>query len=127
MSELLSRDSFLQKTKRRYIDVELPSGGTARLQSLTELERSEYNSGLLDKKGEIDKEKLTLGTVMLVCKMLVDSENNRMFHDHEHELLATIDSLDMEVLGDEARGHIGFDLESRRNLRKKSDTAQDSD
>lgn len=125
MSDVLSRDGLLQKSKRRYVDVLLPSGGTARLQSLTELERSEYNSSLLDKRGELDREKLTYGTMMLLCRMLVDQDNKRMFLDHEHEILAAIDSLDMEVLGDEARKHIGFDSEYRKDLRKKSETAQD--
>lgn len=125
MSDVLSREGLLQKSKRRYLDVSLPSGGTARLQSLTELERSEYNSSLLDKKGELDREKLTYGTMMLLCRMLVDQDNKRMFLDHEHEILASIDSLDMEILGDEARKHIGFDSEYRKDLRKKSETAQD--
>lgn len=125
MSEVLSREGLLQKTKRRYVEVQLPSGGTARLQSLNELERAEYNSSLLDKKGELDRDKLTYGTMMLLCRMLVDQDNKRMFHDHEHETLALIDSLDMEVLGDEARRHIGFDSEYRRDLRKKSEPAQD--
>lgn len=125
MSSVLSREGLLQKTKRRYIDVELPSGGTARLQSLSELERSEYNSSLLDKKGEIDKTKLTFGTMLLLCRMLVDSDDKRLFLDHEYELLASIDSLDMEVLGEEARKHVGFDLEYRKELRKKSEPAQD--
>lgn len=125
MSDVLSREGLLQKSKRRYLDVFLPSGGTARLQSLTELERSEYNSSLLDKRGELDREKLTYGTMMLLCRMLVDEDNKRMFLDHEHEILASIDSLDMEILGDEARKHIGFDSEYRKDLRKKSETAQD--
>lgn len=125
MSDVLSREGLLQKSKRRYLDVLLPSGGIARLQSLTELERSEYNSSLLDKRGELDREKLTYGTMMLLCRMLVDQDNKRMFLDHEHEILASIDSLDMEVLGDEARKHIGFDSEYRKDLRKKSETAQD--
>ena len=125
MSDVLSRDGLLQKTKRRYTEVNLPSGGVARLQSLTELERSEYNSSLLDKKGDLDREKLTYGTMMLLCRMLVDNDNKRMFLDHEHEILASIDSLDMEVLGDEARKHIGFDSEYRKELRKKSEPAQD--
>lgn len=125
MSSVLSREGLLQKTKRRYVEVELPSGGTARLQSLSELERSEYNSSLLDKKGDIDKTKLTFGTMLLLCRMLVDSDDKRLFLDHEYELLASIDSLDMEVLGEEARKHVGFDLEYRKELRKKSEPAQD--
>lgn len=125
MSDVLSREGLLQKTKRRYTEVNLPSGGVARLQSLTELERSEYNSSLLDKKGDLDREKLTYGTMMLLCRMLVDNDNKRMFLDHEHEILASIDSLDMEVLGDEARKHIGFDSEYRKDLRKKSEATQD--
>jgi hypothetical protein len=125
MSSVLNREGLLQKTKRRYIEVELPSGGKARLQSLSELERAEYNSSLLDKKGDIDKSKLTFGTMLLLCRMLVDGEDKRLFLDHEYELLASIDSLDMEVLGEEARKHVGFDLEYRKELRKKSEQAQD--
>lgn len=125
MSEILNREALLQKTRRRYIDVDLPSGGCARLQSLSELERAEYNASLLDKKGEIDRNKLTYGTMMLLCKMLVDGDGKRLFLDHEYETLASIDSLDMEVLGEEGRKHIGFDVEYRKELRKKSEPAQE--
>jgi hypothetical protein len=122
---LLDRSGLLSKKGRRYRDVELPSGGTARLQSLTELERSEYNSELLDKKGEVDRKKLTFGTAMLLVRMLVDEEGKRLFLDSEYEELSSIDSLDMEVLGDEARKHVGFDAETRRELKKKSEVTQD--
>jgi len=125
MSSLLNRELLLGKTARRYVEAELPSGGKVKLQSLTELERSEYNAGLLDKKGELDKQKLTYGTAMLLVRMLVDDEGKRLFLDHEYEVLANIDSLDMEVLGDVARRHVGFDSEARKELRKKSEAAQD--
>lgn len=124
---VLGREALLAKKQRRYITVDLPSGGTAKLQSLTELERAEYNTSLLDKKGELDRDRLTFGTAMLLCRMLVDDDGKRLFLDSEYEELATIDSLDMEVLGDEARRHIGFDSEARKQLRKKSEIAADSE
>lgn len=119
----LDRSALLGKRERRYREVELPSGGKVRLQSLTELERSEYNSELLDKKGEVDRKKLTFGTALLLVRMLVDENGKRLFMDNEYEELSGIDSLDMEILGDEARKHVGFDYETRKELKKKSEAA----
>jgi hypothetical protein len=62
---------------------------------------------------------------MLLVRMLVDEEGKRLFLDSEYEELSSIDSLDMEVLGDEARKHVGFDAETRRELKKKSEVTQD--
>jgi hypothetical protein len=120
----ISRDQLLAKRARRYREVTLSSGDVARLQSLTELERSEYNMSLLDKKGDVNKKALTKATRMLLVKMLVDADGNRMFFDHEDDLLADIDSLDMEILGDAAREHIGF-TRKEESLEKKSDSADE--
>lgn len=121
---VLSREDLLLRRARRYKEVKLSSGEIARLQSLTELERSEYNMGLLDKKGDVNKKALTKATQMLLVKMLVDGEGNRLFLDHESDLLADIDSLDMEILGDAAREHIGFNRRDEA-LEKKSSSVDE--
>ena len=104
----LTREALFQKTERRYRDVDLPNGEKARLQSLNELERAEHNSELLKDDGSVDKEKLKLATCRLLRMMLVDADGNEILHDSDIEVLLQIDSAVMEVIGDAAREHIGW-------------------
>lgn len=116
---ILSREGILAKRERRYRDIVLPSGGQVRIQSLTELERSEYNMMLLDKKGNLDRKMLNKANRLLVVKTLVDENNSRIFMDHEEELLADMDSMDMEAIADASREHIGFGKEEVEDSEKK--------
>jgi len=106
---ILSREQLLERTKRRIIDVALSNGDVVKLQSLTEIERAEYNAEMLLDDGSVDKEQFKFGTAKLLCRMVVDETGKRMFHDNEWEIIAELDSLVTEELGDAARKHIGFD------------------
>lgn len=105
----LTKESLFKKTERRYVDVPLPGGEVARLQSLTELERAEHNASLLKDDGSVDKSKLKNATSQLLVMMLVDENGEQILHDHEVDTLLGVDSLVMEILGDAAREHIGWD------------------
>ena len=113
---MLTREQILEKSKRRYREVELSTGGTIRLQSLTEIERGEYNSEMLTDDGSVDKEQLKLGTAKLLVRMIVDESGKTMFYETEWPLIAELDSLVTEEVGDAARDHIGFN----RSAEKKS-------
>lgn len=103
----LDRSALLGRTARRYKDVPLSDGGIVRLQSLTDLERMEWNQELFDTDGKPIVERWKYQTAKLLVRVIVDGEGKRVFADHEWESILDMDSLDTDVLGDEARKHIG--------------------
>jgi hypothetical protein len=111
----LTREKLLLSTQRRYTEVDLPDG-KVRLQSLTDLERGEYNSEMLHDDGSVDKEAVKSGTAKLLVRMMVDEEGVLLFHKEEWPVIANMDSLVTEKLGDAAREHVGFN----RDYEKKS-------
>jgi hypothetical protein len=120
---ILTREQLLEKSKRRFLDVTLSDGSVAKLQSITEIERAEYNSEMLTADGSVDKEQFKYGTAKLLARMLVDESGKRMFHDSEWELIAELDSLFTEEIGDAARKHIGFDRADSKKSQATGDSA----
>lgn len=112
MSKYLGRDAFLAKAKaaRRYMDCRLPSGGVVRLQSLSEFERSNYERGLLNKKGDgANPNALLASKRAMVVLCMVDEEGNRVLSDNDINALASMDSADIDHICTTARKHCGFD------------------
>ena len=103
----LDRSALLGRTARRYKDVLLSDGGIVRLQSLTDLERMEWNQELFDSDGKPVVERWKYQTAKLLVRVIVDGEGKRVFADHEWESILDMDSLDTDLLGDESRKHIG--------------------
>jgi hypothetical protein len=120
---ILTREQLLEKSKRRLIDVTLSDGAVVKLQSLTEIERAEYNAEMLDADGAVDKEQFKYGTVKLLARMIVDENGKRMFHDSEWPIIAELDSLVTEELGDAARNHIGFNRADAKKSQATGDSA----
>jgi len=110
---ILSREQFAEFGKRRYVEVELPQG-KVRLQSLTEMERGDFNAEMLDDEGKVDKESTKAGTAKLLVRMIVDEQGILVFHANEWPVIAAWDSLITEQLGDAARKHIGFDRDNEK-------------
>ena len=73
MVDILDREAVLAKRRRSYKILELPSSGTARLQSLTEKERSDYEMAALDKQGRPTKTGLADARRLLIAMMWVDA------------------------------------------------------
>lgn len=103
----LDKAALLKRTERRYKDVPLHDGSKVRLQSLTDLERMEWNQELFDEDGKPVAQNWKYQTAKLLVRTIVDGDGNRVFSDEDWELLLDIDSLDTDTLGDEAREHIG--------------------
>lgn len=117
----LDKASLLACTQRRYKIVDLPDGKQARIQSLTDLERMEWNQELFDSDGKPVVDKWKYQTAKLLVRVLVDENGHRLFADHEWELLVDLDSLYTDVMGDEARKHIGA---VDRDVKKSSTTGE---
>lgn len=103
----LDKAALLSCTARRYKDVDLPNGKKLRIQSLTDLERMEWNQELFDSDGKPIVDRWKYQTAKLLVRVVVDGDGNRIFSDHEWEAVVDLDSLYTDIIGDEARKHIG--------------------
>ena len=103
----LTRDQLLKPADRRFLDVQLSNGSQARLRSISERERSEYEAGLLDAKGGFKKDRLLSARRRLVCLTLVDEQNATLFTVAEEGKLADQDGRLMEELY-QAASHCGI-------------------
>ena len=116
MSGLLDRNALLAKNKkRRYQELELPTGGMVRIQSLTEAEQSQYETDMLsggepknvrgkrkdgDNRLQLSKKALLVARLKLIVKCLVDAEGVRLFKDEEYTALEEMDAADTKVIFD---------------------------
>lgn len=113
----LDRAAFLAKKDRRYTTVDLPTGGTLRLQSLTERERSGYEAWMLNKKGDgADPKKLVEFKRKMVVLCAVDAEGKRLLNDSDMDAMAHMDSADIDAACTAARKHCKFDDEDFESL-----------
>ena len=128
---LLSREALLKKTiNRRYQTIDLPTGGSVRIRSITEKERSEYEVAMLkfggkrkNEQGKMDINQKALQTarLRLIVLCLVDDKDNRMFNDDEISLLQSMDSADAKVIGDACDAMLNANSEYFEELMGNSD------
>lgn len=123
----LSRDEFLQRTKRRYANVTLRDGQTVRLQSLTEGERSDFETAPIKQNDQQREERLKATRMRLLVRCIVDNEGKRLFGNEEYGLLAELDSSDTSRLFDKALEHTGFAESDVEAIAKNSPSTPDED
>lgn len=122
MTEYITRDGLLRPLERRYRDVVLPGGLTARLQSLSERERSEWDAGNEDAKGNWSPPRAKEGRRRLLTMALVDGEGKRLLDPLDVQALEELDAVTMRVLWEAAVEHcLGTNLEAlKKNLSETS-------
>lgn len=123
MSSFLGRDQLLAKTKRRFSEATLPDGDKVRIRSLTERERSKYESETLNKKGELNQAKLADAKRRLIAICVCDSEGNTILTADDVRSLEEVDSAVTQTLYDAIRQHCGFDQRDVEELVKNSEGA----
>ncbi len=121
-NNLISRDALLGKTARRYMTVDLPGGEKARIQSLTELEKSEFEFAVISTKGKALRSKMVIARRTLVVLCLVDNDGKRILSDADLDALAQIDGAVISAIYDEARIHCGFEEGDIEGLAKNSES-----
>lgn len=104
----INREAMLAVCKRRYVTVDVPGVGDVRLQSLSELERSQYELAALDNKNAVSREKLLHQRCRLIALCVVDDEGKRLFSDDDVRLLLEMDSQITNAIFDAAQLHCGF-------------------
>ncbi|MEO1063749.1 MAG: hypothetical protein AAFZ07_20215 [Actinomycetota bacterium] len=108
----LTRESLLAPAKRRYRYVPLPiKGGTARIRSLTQLEREKYEADIVDPKSNRPRSDADRH---LLVRCLVDEEGERLFGDDETRLLADNDAGDLALVYAACVEHCGLSLSAIR-------------
>lgn len=120
---IISREQFLKlgKAERRYKDVPLGEH-SFRIQSLTEREKSAYETALLAKGGGFNQQKLKDARLALVVLCLVDGDGNTLLSASDVSALRDMDGGIVSKLVDECKEHAGFDANDIEDTLKKSST-----
>ena len=107
---IANRKALLKLCERRYIDLELADAGiTVRIQSLSEKEKSTYETRLIAKSGRgILRERLQDATRRLIALCLVDENNDRIFLDSDVNQIGEMDSFVSSRIYDACQEHCGF-------------------
>jgi hypothetical protein len=107
---IANRNALLKLCERRYIDLDLEDAGvTVRIQSLSEKEKSAYETRLIAKSGRgILRDRLQDATRRLIALCLVDENNDRIFLDSDVNQIGEMDSFISSRIYDAAQEHCGF-------------------
>lgn len=104
-----TRDALLATRKRRYATVPLPVCGLiVRIQSLTELERSEYEAAYLDNEGRRIRGRIIDAKARLIMACAVDDDGHALFLPGDERDILAMDSADTGALWDACWNHVGF-------------------
>ena len=86
----LTRATLGKLTKRATKDI-VVDGNAVRIQRPTPLEYSQYQMSLVDKEGKWVATHLNEAILLLVSRMWIDDEGERLFKDSETKQLGSID------------------------------------
>tara|TARA_R100000152_G_C6782231_1_gene219178 strand:- start:7194 stop:7592 length:399 start_codon:yes stop_codon:yes gene_type:complete len=105
-----SREALLKLCERRYATVDIPEREvTVRIQSLSESEKSQYETCLIAKNGKgIMRERLQDATRRLLALCIVDDAGERIFSDGDLSALANLDAFVSSRIYDACQEHCGF-------------------
>ena len=114
---LVSREQLLGATKRRFTILDVPNLGKVRVRSLTERERTQFESDNLDDKCLVDKEQALLAKRRLIVLCVVDAEGNPTLTLEDAERLADIDGAITGFLADALRTFCGFEKQDFEKIK----------
>jgi hypothetical protein len=86
----LTRATLGKLAKRQTKDITI-GNATVRIQRPTPLEFSQYQMSLMGKDGKADISKFADAILLLVARMWIDDEGDRLFKDNETDALGSID------------------------------------
>jgi len=110
----ITRAELLGKASRRFKDVHLPTGGTARLRNLSTSEMRSLRGSLLSKDGKLIQSRADRIQQLLVAWCLVDDAGNRILTDDDAtgNAMDDIDGAVVACLFAEAKAWSGFGSDS---------------
>jgi len=124
---VLTRDQLLGQCERRYRDVELPGGGSVRIRSLSEKEKSAYETELMTGKGTFRRSRLDDAKRRLMVLCLVDEDGQPLLQRGDTAALENLDGAVTSHIYDEIREHCGFDAEDIEEAVKNSNAVRVDD
>jgi hypothetical protein len=107
---IANREALLKLCERRYSTVDIPERDISiRIQSLSEAEKSQYETCLIAKNGRgIMRERLQDATRRLIALCVVDEDGKRIFSDSDLSAIANLDSYISSRIYDACQEHCGF-------------------
>jgi len=110
MTKIANRNLLLKLCERRYINLELPEVGlVVRIQSLSEKEKSQYETRLIAKSGRgVIRDRLQDATRRLIALCVVDDKNERIFSNADIDKIGELDSFVSSRIYEAAQEHCGF-------------------
>jgi hypothetical protein len=129
--KIASRDALIQLCQRRYAEIELSDVGVVvRIQSLSEKEKSDYETVLISKNGRgILKDRLADATRRLIALCVVDENDKRVFTDNDLSVISSMDAAVASRIYDACQEHCGFNRGDIEGAVKNSEavSVQDED
>ena len=115
----LGRSELLAPAERKFKTVVTPLGA-GRMRSVTERERSQFESDTLDKSGKLSKRSLLTVKPRLIIMCAVDDNGELLFTSADTERLLEMDSITANLLSDEAQKLCGITETDIEELEKNS-------
>lgn len=115
----LTRESLLKKAERRYEEFELSINGetsTCRIRSLTERERSDYESAMQTAIGKKRDARMRDAKRRLIVLCVVDENNEPMLKYEDIHELESIDSRVTSTIFDRCVDLVGFGSDDIEDL-----------
>jgi len=110
----------LEKFKvRRIKELTAPTGDKFWIQSITELERAEFNESMFNEKNEINSKEASAATRKLIVRCLVEEDGTSVYLPGQENELENVDSLITMFLREEIDDHCGLQPKTV-DLSKKS-------
>lgn len=118
-----TRDSILAGTKRRFKDVTLWDGSSARIRSLTAAEWAEIDSKTIDmKKGGLSASGVKASDLRLFAATVCDGDGNPLFQESDIPALGSLDAALVIPVVKEIRDHCGLRQTTEDALKNSAPT-----
>jgi hypothetical protein len=119
----LTRATLGKLRERATKDVQI-GDHTATIQRPTPREFAEYQTSIRDKKGEFNAAALPDAILLLVARMWIDGDGERLFDDDEVDDLGSIDLPFYSVLSEQCQSFANDTKEAKRTLGESGETTR---
>lgn len=116
----LDRNGLFGKAKVRYCYVGLPDGDKVRLRSLSEKEKSAFETDILSTKGAPRRDRMEDAKRRLMILCAVDDEGKQLLTRADMEQLEEMDGAITSLIYNKAREHCGFEEDDLEDAVKNS-------
>lgn len=126
-----ARDALLARNKRRYLTSKINVGTTEapayhRWQSLSELEKSDFEQKAKNKDGTPNKWARQNLRIRAIVIGAVNDEGHRIYTDADIPAMQQLDGLVIQALSDEAMIHIGWTASDVEQMAQMEQTIKNS-